>query len=67
MKTFLVFVAGVISDLGAMIAASSISRDADLSRGDIAGSICVGGPIGGEAALGKRFWTVRQLCNIITK
>ena len=60
MKTFFVFWADVASDLVAIIAGVSTSRDAFLSRGDIVGSNCVGGPIGGRALWGKQFWTAKE-------
>lgn len=66
MKTFLVFWGAVTSDLAAMIAGVSTSRDAFLSRGDIAGSIYVGGPIGGRARLSKVEWTAGPSRDYIT-
>ena len=73
MKTFLVLAGSVASGFAEIIAACSTSlflrvlldkltsRGAFLSRGDVVdiilGPISVGGPIGGEARLGKRHWT----------
>ena len=69
MKTFLVLAGAVASALAATMAASLTSRGAFLSRGDVVdiilGPISVGGPIGGEARLGKRLWTAGPWCDCV--